>query len=63
MKTENMKIRENRPEEGGSDRICALIHLDRIEQNMKEIAAGLPEGTAVIGGRLWSRGGGDSGGH
>ena len=49
MKTENMKIRENRPEEGGSDRICALIHLDRIEQNMKDIAAGLPEGTAVIG--------------
>lgn len=47
--TERAKILESRQEEGGSDRICALIHLDRIEHNMREMAAALPAGTAVIG--------------
>jgi len=31
------------------DRICVLVHLDRIRQNMKSMKENLPEGTKLIG--------------
>ena len=31
------------------DRICVLVHLDRIRQNMKSMKENLPEGTKIIG--------------
>ena len=31
------------------DRICVLVHLDRIRQNMKSMEENLPEGTKLIG--------------
>ncbi len=31
------------------DRVCVLVHLDRIRENMKSMRESLPEGTKLIG--------------
>lgn len=40
-------VKENR--ESAFDRVCVLVHLDRIRQNVKAMKDNLPEGTELIG--------------